>query len=101
MEFLIGDNTLVFLLNWFVFLLYSSICIISLIFTFSIKTYQRIDDYLSSELISLPMLTALDKSIEALDLWFMSHNRIVGPILVLLSVVDLKLYFNVINKPLF
>jgi hypothetical protein len=56
---------------------------------------------LSSELISLPMLTALDKNIEALDLWFMAHNRIVGPVLALLSVIDLKLYFNVINKPLF
>jgi len=94
------NDTLTLSLNWLVFLVYSAIFIISLIFTFSVETYQKIDEKLSSDLISLPVVTAFDKDIKWIDLWLISHNKVAGPILAVLAVTDLKLYFDIINRAL-
>jgi hypothetical protein len=94
------NDTLTFSLNWLIFLVYSVIFIISLIFTFSLETYRKIDEKLSSDLVTLPVISVFDKDIEWIDFWLMSHNKIAGPILAVLAVTDLKLYFDIINRAL-
>ncbi len=81
-----------------IFFVYGSIAMISLMFAFSLEEYQKLDDKLCSELFSLPVVTILDRSFEWIDLWMARHNKIVGIFLAMLSIVDMKLYFNLLNK---
>lgn len=79
------------------FFIYGSIFIISLIFTFSLETYKKIDEKFNLEIISTRILTPLEININWLDVWLMEHHKIIGPILILLSLLDLKLSFNAIE----
>ena len=86
-------NTL--LVTWVIFV-YGNICIISLIFTFSLEIYSKIDQELNLEIISTRIINPLDIYIDKFDAWMTQHNKIVGPLLFLLSVIDLKLLYNAI-----
>jgi len=88
---------LYFLLSTIIFLIYGTICIISLIFTFSLDTYNNIDEKLNLEILSTQVVTVLDTNINFLEIWIMNHNKIVGPLLTALSLIDMKLFFNIIR----
>jgi len=85
-------------LNIIAFLIYSTICIISTIFTFSLDTYNKLDGFLKINIIKPHILTPLEMNIYYIDSWLMYNNKIVGPLLILLSLVDLKLSFDIINS---
>ncbi len=87
------------LLSAIVFFIYSSICIISLIFTFSLDMYYKIDERLRLEIFSSRILSplVLERDIDWLNVWLTNHNKIAGPFLTLLSLTDLTLLFNIIN----
>ena len=84
------------LLNSIVFFIYSSVCIISIIFTFSLDTYIKIDEKLNLDIFSNPIITSLEIKIDWFDKWAMQHNKVLGPILIILSIIDLKILFTLI-----
>ena len=87
------------LLNCVVFFTYGAICIISIIFTFSVDTYSKINEKLNWEIFSSRIvIDFLEKNVDWLDNWFMSNNKKVGPILILLSLVDLKLWLDILKN---
>jgi hypothetical protein len=77
-------------------LVYGGICIIAAIFTLSIETYSKIEDKINFGIFSNSLVTVLDTNINFFDLWLTRNNKIIGPILVLLSLLDLKLFFAII-----
>jgi len=77
-------------------LVYGGICIICAIFTFSIETYSKIEDKINFEIFSTRFVTALDTNINFFDIWMTRNNKITGPILVFLSLLELKLFFKII-----
>jgi len=86
------------LLSTSIFLIYGTICVISLIFTFSLETYNMIDEKLNLEIFSSHIVTILDTNINFIEVWIMNHNRVVGPLLTILSLIDLKLFFDIIRN---
>lgn len=92
-----GFDGLDLLLSAAVFLIYSTACIICFIFTFSLDIYNKINDRLNTEIFLIEIINPLGRSIDWFDVWAMSNHKIVGPILMLLSLVDLRLGFYVIN----
>jgi len=86
------------LLSTIIFLVYGTICVISLIFTFSLETYNKIDEKLNLEIFSSHIVTILDTNINFIEVWIMNHNRIFGPLLTILSLIDLKLFFDIIRN---
>ena len=85
------------ILSTVVFMVYGTICIISIIFTFSLELYQKIDEMLSMNILKTPTLTPLEINFISIDTWLMNNNKIVGPILLILAIFDLKLSFSIIN----
>ena len=79
------------------FLNYSIICIISLIFTFSLKTYLKIDEQLNFDIFSSPTVNPLDRNIDWFNDWLIANNKIVGPVLIYLSIISLKSWFDILN----
>lgn len=87
------------LLSGWIFFIFSAICIISIFFTFSLDTYRRIEEKLDFCIFSDRMaVTILDKRIDWFNIWLMKHHKITGLFLIVLSLVDLKLSFTIINK---
>ena len=84
------------LLNSIVFFIYSSVCIISIIFTFSLDTYIKINETLKLDIFSTPIITPLEIKMDWFNGWAMQHNKVLGPILIILSIIDLKIIFTLI-----
>ena len=80
------------------FFIYGSICMISVAFTFSLDTYIKLHDALNFNIFSSPILSPVERSIDWFDAWAMRNNVIFGPILITLSVIDLKLFFDIIRS---
>lgn len=91
-------NLLIVLLSAVVFFIYGSICVVSTIFTFFIESYHKLDERLKMNVLSLKILTPLDSDIDIVDTWLFEHNKVVGPLLILLCLVDMKLTFNILNS---
>jgi len=89
-------------LDWFlsasVFITYGAICIVSIIFTFSLDTYYKIDKLLELDVFYTPALTPLDATIPWLDDLLFNCHFIAGPVLSTLSILDMKLLFEIILK---
>jgi len=85
------------LLSVALFLNYSIICIISLILTFSLKTYLKIDEKLNFDIFSSPTVNPLDRNIDWFNNWLIANNKIVGPVLIYLSIISLKSWFDILN----
>ncbi len=98
MEQYTGPDIFNLLLSAWLFLIYSTVCIISIIFTFSLEIYLRIEEKLNFYIFLDPILTPLDRSIDWLNVWLMKYNKITGTILIVLSLVDLKLFLDIINN---
>ena len=57
-----------------------------------------IDEKLNLEIFSSHIVTILDTNINFMEVWIMNHNRVVGPLLTILSLIDLKLFFDIIRN---
>ncbi len=86
------------LLSGWIFLIYSTICLISVIFTFSLNIYLRMEEKLNFHIFPNPILSPLDRNIDWLNDWLIKYNKIIGTILILLSLMDLKLSFDIVNN---
>lgn len=81
-----------------VFSVYGPICIVTIIFTFSLETYVKIHTALDFNVISTPIINPLERGIDWFDNWAISHHKIIGPILIVLSITDLKSLLELINS---
>ena len=93
-----GADMLYYILSTITFLIYGSVFIISLIFTISLDAYNKIDEKLNLVVFSEPIITILDANLDFFEVWLKNNNRIAGSVLVFLSVVDLKLFFDIFRN---
>jgi len=93
-----GPDIFNLLLSGWIFFIYSAICVISIIFTFSLQIYTRIEEKLNIYILSNPILTPLDRSIDWFNILLKRHNRRAGIIFTVLSLMDLKLAFDIVSK---
>jgi len=91
-------NPLIMLLSAVIFFIYGTICVISAMFTFFIESYHKLDEKLNLEIFSSKILTPLDAGINSLDVWLFEHNKVVGPLLMVLCLLDMRLTFNLLNS---
>ena len=96
-----GFDTFTLSLSALAFLLYGAICIISIFFTFFLDVYRRMEERLGFNIIPYAGLTPLEVNIFSFNTWLVEHNKIIGPFLILLSILDLKLLFDIIFKCLY
>ncbi|HTY44837.1 MAG TPA: hypothetical protein VMD52_02465 [Patescibacteria group bacterium] len=81
-----------------VFFTYGTICTVTILFTFFPEAYQVVDELVKMNIVASRILTPLEANIDSFDIWLMKHNRTIGPFLIILSLVDMELFFNIINK---
>lgn len=81
--------------------IYGSICILCLILTFSRTKYLEIEAIVAKRIfpgrIIIPVFSV---NINWFNDWLVFHNKITGPILIMLSIIDLKLFFLVYQQTL-
>ena len=88
----------IFLVSTFIFIIYSVVCFLSVIFTFSLDTYRRIDAALNVNLFSVSILNPLMRHVYVFESWLMRHHKFAGLIMVASSIFDIKLAFDFINR---
>lgn len=86
------------LLSLVVFMVYAAVCGVAILFTFFLDVYKKLDEKLNMEFFSSRVWTPLEENIEWFDDWLMRHNMLVGSALIVLSLVDLKLFFDILYK---
>lgn len=86
------------LLSAVIFFIYGAACMVSLMFIFSVEAYRELEEKLGLAVFSSSFVSPLDLPLKAIDDWFFAHNKIVGTFLVILSLLDLTLWFDVINN---
>lgn len=91
-------DLLISLCRYFVIIIYSITCFISIIFAFFIDRYQRLEEILEFEIINMRTLTIFESNKITVDEWLFAHNRIVGSILFLLSLFDAYMLNNLILR---
>lgn len=78
---------------------YGIICFISLILSLSRETFQAIEEALNTNLISNKIVNpVIESNINFINEWLLSNNKVVGPILVILSLLDIKILFTIWNS---
>jgi ABC-type sulfate transport system permease subunit len=80
-----------------VFFIYGTICFVSILFTFHIEKYHKMEEALNVDLITTRILTPLEMNIDVIDSWLIDNRKIVGPILIFLSLIDIKLSFDILK----
>jgi hypothetical protein len=73
-------------------LIYVSVSLIILIFTFSLNTYQALSEKLNIGFFLNPETSIIldNININSFEIWLINHNKIVGPSLLILALFDLK-----------
>ncbi len=93
-----GANITDILINWIILFTYSATCLLTVIFTFSIDLYRRIEEKANLEILSDPIINPLSGgNLNWLDAWLQENHKIVGPILAFFSVIDLRFWVKFIN----
>jgi len=77
-------------------MVYAAVCGIDILFTFFLDIYLKIDERVN--LVPSRILTPLEKNIQWFDEWLKSRNKIIGSLLILLFMIDLKLFFYIITN---
>lgn len=87
-------------LNLTVIIIYGTICFIAAIFSFSLDTYLKIEEKLNFNISLLPATSNPIEQIEVgwINEWLVEHHKIAGLFLMLLSLLDLKLWIDIINS---
>ncbi len=87
-----------FILGIIVTFICTAVCGIGILFTFFLDIYLALDKKASWWIIPSLILTRMEKDINGFDQWLKSKHKIVGPLLIILSLVGLKMFFNLIDK---
>lgn len=89
-------DPIIMLVSLILFVIYSIIMVITVIFTFFLNSYKNMDEKLKIELIPSYTLTPIEQNINTIDEWLIRHNKLVGPILMALCALDIKLSFDLL-----
>ncbi|MDP2940926.1 MAG: hypothetical protein Q8N85_01540 [Candidatus Omnitrophota bacterium] len=81
-----------------IFLIYAAAFVLSAVLTFSLGLYRKIEDRLNLDIINSRVITPLERNVNSFNDWMLKNNKIIGPVLILLSIVDIKLSFNVLRN---
>lgn len=84
------------LFSGIVFFIYGIICIISVIFTFSLPFFRKIDEFLSLQILARTSLKSWELNINQFDILMKKHNLLIGPLLIVLSILDIKFWLDII-----
>jgi hypothetical protein len=68
--------------------------ILCLIFTFSIKLFQKIEERVSTSIIPCPYITPLDTNITYFNEWLIERHYIIGPFMSLICFYDIVALFD-------
>jgi len=79
------------------FFVYGLALIMSVIFTFSLELYRKIEEKIMVEIIPARVVTILDRNIDWFDDWLKAHNMSIGPVLILFSILNIKFVFDAIK----
>lgn len=80
-----------------VVLVYGTIVVIALIFTFSLETYLHFNKVLNLEFLSAEYKNPLERNKYSFDDWLSVYNKIFGPVLSLLSLWILVSMYKIIG----
>jgi hypothetical protein len=94
---MVGEITAI-VLSVVIFCVYGLACLISAFFTFSLATYRQIDALFNLEVFSTAKLTTIENNTYDLDVWLIRHHKMVGPVLIVASIVLMKWYSYLINE---
>ncbi|MFH0826974.1 MAG: hypothetical protein V1923_03690 [Candidatus Omnitrophota bacterium] len=86
------------ILSFFVTIICIVLCGIGVIFTFCLDIFVKWDKKANWWIIPSIILTPLEKNINSLDEWLKSKHKIVGPLLIILSLTDLVMFFSIVDK---
>ena len=87
-----------FLLGGLVFVVYAATFMASAIFAFSLDTWSKLEDICNLTILHTPVTNPiLESNIGWFDRWFIQYHKVVGFILAILSVINLKLGLYVIQ----
>lgn len=84
-------------LGLIIYTIYGGICLIGILFCFSPNIFNIIDEKLNLELAARQMSNPLNINVFSFDEWMKQNHRIAGLALALLSLLDLKLYIDIID----
>lgn len=95
---MLGTDPFVFLLKSLVLFIYGLIFAFSVIFTLSIESYRRLDEYLGMNFLTSRIINPIiESNINFLDEWLIKHHKIIGPLLILLSIIDTVMLLRFID----
>jgi flagellar biosynthesis protein FlhB len=77
------------LLTVIVYFIYGATLAVTIIFTFFQDLYLKIEEILSFNL-GQSASASLGKNLHLFDLWMINHNKIVGPVMIVLSALNMK-----------
>ena len=90
-----GIDTFAIFYQASIIVIYGSITLICILFTFFLDKFERLNETLNLEFLSRKILTPLERNIDAFDDWLIAHNRIVGPVLIFFALLDLGMLSKV------
>jgi len=88
----------IILCKFIVLFIYGAICILSIIFTFAIKAYIRLEDLLNLEFFSQGTMNPLKMNVNLINDWLVAHHKIIGPVLILVSFLDIVMFFKILDS---
>ena len=77
--------------------LYGVIFILSVIFTFWLESFRNIEKKLMAQIIPARITNPLEIEIQTFGDWLYANHAVVGPLLVFLSILDIKFSFDLIK----
>ena len=82
-----------------VFFIYGTVCVLCLVLTFSKDIYLKIEAFVDRGLFFRSQrVSFLEANISGLNNWLLERHRVVGPVLVLSSLWDIKLFIWLFNR---
>ncbi len=81
-----------------IFLIYAAACVLSAVLTFSLELYRKIEDKLNLDIINSRIITPLERDVNSFNDWMLKNNKIIGPVLILLSIVDIQFSFHILRN---
>jgi allantoicase len=72
------------------FAVYGATLVLCVMFAFFLEIYHKIEEKISSNIIYAPKVTVFDLEIDWVDAWLKRHHRIVGYILIIVSLIDIQ-----------
>lgn len=85
-----------FIVGGAIFSIYVAAFVLSLFYAFAFEKYKKIEELLYFDIFTTPGVGGLDSQIDRVDVVLNRNHQVVGIFLVLLSSIDLVLFFNLL-----